>query len=105
MSLGAFDEVAAFEAVSGADKGDEVGALLAHAFLAITAAIERRDQTLTDDGTSPNGSGFVHELRRQLFTVWEAPRSTVGSCSRVLGSGTDLGERSRSITGQVVSRL
>jgi hypothetical protein len=30
-------------------------ALLAHAFLAITAAIERRDQTLTDDGTSPNG--------------------------------------------------
>ncbi|ALP00145.1 hypothetical protein SHL15_9229 [Streptomyces hygroscopicus subsp. limoneus] len=30
-------------------------ALLAHAFLAVTVALERRDQALADDGTSPNG--------------------------------------------------
>lgn len=30
-------------------------ALLAHAFLAVTAALERRDQALADDGISPNG--------------------------------------------------
>ncbi|MGW1811848.1 IS701 family transposase [Streptomyces sp. NPDC002078] len=45
-------------------------ALLAHAFLAVTAAIERRDQALTDDGTSPNGliSLTCNEIQR-LFTT------------------------------------
>ncbi|WP_225102076.1 IS701 family transposase [Streptomyces sp. CoH27] len=45
-------------------------ALLAHAFLAITAALERRDQALADDGTSPNGliPLTCNEIQR-LFTA------------------------------------
>jgi SRSO17 transposase len=49
-------------------------ALLAHAFLAVTAALERRDQVPTDDGTSPGGliPLTCNEIQR-LFTalvVW-----------------------------------
>ena len=45
-------------------------ALLAHAFLAVTAALERRDQTPTDDGTSPDGLAPLtcNEIQR-LFTA------------------------------------
>lgn len=45
-------------------------ALLAHAFLAVTAALERRDQTLADDGTGPNGliPLTCNEIQR-LFTA------------------------------------
>ncbi|CAM5353285.1 IS701 family transposase [Streptomyces olivaceoviridis] len=45
-------------------------ALLAHAFLAVTAALERRDQALADDGTSPNGliPLTCNEIQR-LFTA------------------------------------
>ncbi|MEV6380954.1 IS701 family transposase [Streptomyces sp. NPDC051773] len=45
-------------------------ALLAHAFLAVTTALERRDQTPTDDGTSPDGLAPLtcNEIQR-LFTA------------------------------------
>jgi SRSO17 transposase len=45
-------------------------ALLAHAFLAVTAALERRDQVPTDDGTSPGGliPLTCNEIQR-LFTA------------------------------------
>lgn len=44
-------------------------ALLAHAFLAVTAALEGRDQSLADEGTSPNGliPLTCNEIQR-LFT-------------------------------------
>jgi SRSO17 transposase len=45
-------------------------ALLAHAFLAVTTALERRDQVPTDDGTSPGGliPLTCNEIQR-LFTA------------------------------------
>ncbi|MGV9937519.1 IS701 family transposase [Streptomyces olivaceoviridis] len=49
-------------------------ALLAHAFLAVTAALERRDQALADDGSSPNGliPLTCNEIQR-LFIALIAP--------------------------------
>ncbi|MER5853771.1 DUF4158 domain-containing protein [Streptomyces sp. NPDC002012] len=37
-------------------------------------------------------------------SVWEAPRSTVGWCPRVLGSGTDLGSRCGALPRRSIAR-
>ena len=52
-------------------------ALLAHAFLAVTAALERRGQAPTDDGTSPDGliPLTCNEIQRLLTALLVRPAS------------------------------